>query len=362
MKTESAVRFNTVTRMGLGLVLLVGCWLVLQPFLPAILFSVAIAVSTWPAYAWLLRRLQGRRYLASLLSCFVVAVLVIAPTVVLAMSFSDGAAWLLRLVDEWRGSGPLQPPAWLERIPVFGNVIRDRLEKIAASDDPLAQMLPQLMEPARRLALAGGRALGWGVAQALFAELLLFFLYRDGTQLGKQLDNLAAWLGGPRGRALLATAERTVVGVMISVIGTALAQSMVATLGFYIAGVPNPFLLGALTFIASIAPIGPPLIWGGAALWLFRQEQLGWALFMLLYGFFGISTIDNVIKPFLISRSSHLPFALTFMGVIGGVLAFGVAGVFIGPTLLALAINLGKQMAFNSDTIDETGAAPPADP
>jgi predicted PurR-regulated permease PerM len=97
-------------------------------------------------------------------------------------------------------------------------------------------------------------------------------------------------------------------------------------------------LLGALTFALSIVPVGPPLIWGGASIWLFEQAQTGWSLFMLVYGVAGISSIDNVLKPILISRSSRLPFAATLIGVIGGVIAFGVPGVFLGPILLALAI------------------------
>jgi predicted PurR-regulated permease PerM len=124
------------------------------------------------------------------------------------------------------------------------------------------------------------------------------------------------------------------------VVGAALAQASVATFGFYIAGIPNPMLLGALTFALSIVPVGPPLIWSGAALWLFEQSQTGWAVFMVIYGIFVISTIDNLLKPLLISRYSSLPFVLTLIGVIGGVVAFGVTGVILGPVALALALEL----------------------
>jgi predicted PurR-regulated permease PerM len=344
------LRFESLARLALVLLLALGCWRVVQPFVPALLFAIAICISTWPAYRWLQSRLRGRRSVASLIACIVVALGVIAPTVVLVISLGDAAAWLLKLIDEWRAAGPLQAPAWVTRLPVIGDLaggwIRDLASGVGTSD-----ALAQLAEPARRLALAGGRALGYGVTQALFAALLLFFLYRDGEAFARRLSTAASRLGGERGQALLATAQRTIVGVMFSVLGTALAQAMVAVVGFAIAGVPNAVLLGALTFILSMAPVGPPLIWGGAAVWLFRHGDTGRAVFMLLYGLFGISSVDNVIKPFLISRSSHLPFALTLIGVIGGVLAFGVAGVFVGPTLLALAINLTRQWLFSPEDV-----------
>lgn len=339
------LRIEPFARLALGLLLALACWSVLQPFFPAILFSIAIALSTWPAYCWLLQRMSGRRSAASLLACVIMALVVIAPTVMLVLSLGDAAAWLLQLLDEWRASGPIQAPAWLTGIPLLGDLIVRWLGHAASADDWMAKALQQLAEPARRMAFVGGRALGRGVGQTLLAAPLLFFLYRDGERLARRTADITRQLGGLRALELLAIAQRTIAGVMFSVVGTALAQAVVATIGFSIAGVPNPALLGALTFVLSMAPVGPPLIWGGAAYWLLREGDTGWALFMAIYGFFGISWVDNVIKPFLISRSSHLPFALTFMGVIGGVLAFGVAGVLIGPAVLALAIRLGEQLS-----------------
>jgi predicted PurR-regulated permease PerM len=95
-----------------------------------------------------------------------------------------------------------------------------------------------------------------------------------------------------------------------------------------------------LTFFFSLIPVGPPVVWISATAWLVSQDQIGWAVFMALWGFFGISGIDNVVKPYLISRGSRLPFILTLFGVLGGALAFGVVGVFLGPTLLAVGFRL----------------------
>jgi len=342
MRRPASERIEQLAQLALVLLLVVGCWLVLAPFFSAILFAIVIAVSSWPAYLWLLRLLRARRNLASLLACALVAVIVVVPVVLLALSLDDAAAWLLKLIEQGRASAP-PPPQWLAKIPLFGELIQNWWRATADNQDRLRELAAGFAEPARRLALASGRALVNAVLQALLVMVLLFVLFRDGAALGERLDAAVLRIGGARGRELLQTAQHTVIGVMLSVLGAGLAQAMVAALGFSIVGVPNPFLLAALTFVLSMAPVGPPLIWGGVTLWLLKQGDPGWAVFMAVYGMFGISSIDNLIKPFLISRSSHLPFVLTLMGVIGGVIAFGVMGAFLGPTLLALAINLGRR-------------------
>lgn len=322
--------------------LLLGCWLILSPFFTAILFAVVIAVSTWPAYRWVLRRFGGRRVPASLLCCLLVVLAMVAPAALLTFSMIDGVTWVMDLSSEWFVQGPPPPPRWIERLPMFGDDLADYWRRLMAGSDEVQTLLSHLAEPARGFALSTGKALGGALLQVLLAIFLLFFLYRDGERLGYYVKAAARRVGGPASGELLDRAQQSIVGVMIGAIGTAVAQSMVAIVGFSIAGVPAPFLLGAVTFVLSMVPVGPPLIWGGAALWLFRDGETGRAIFMLVYGFFGISSVDNVIKPFLISRSSHLPFALTLLGVTGGVIGFGFMGVFIGPTLLALALALSE--------------------
>lgn len=327
-------------RLAFGLLLAVSCALLLRPFFSAILFAIVIAVSGWPAYQRLLALLGRRRSLASTLACVIVVVVVVVPLIITALSIGDGASWLLGLLDDWRERGGGQPPDWLARVPLLGDALRRGWLDVASDPARLRGLLGAFAEPARELALASGRALANALLQSMLIVVLLFHLLRDGEQIAAQVVATVARVGGQRGGELLGTAQRTVVGVMVSVLGTSLAQALVAALGFTIAGIPNPPLLAALTFVLSMAPVGPPIIWGGATLWLLSRDQTGWAAFMGLYGLLGISSVDNVLKPFLISRSSHLPFVLTLFGVIGGVFAFGVVGAFLGPTLLALAVDL----------------------
>ena len=181
---------------------------------------------------------------------------------------------------------------------------------------------------------------GKGVVDMSISVFLAFFLFLHGEALATRLKVALHRLAGERAIYLLDITKGTIHGVIYGILGTALAQGVLAAIGFVIAGVPGAMLLGVVTFFASVIPVGPPLVWGGAAIWLFQQGEVGWAAFMAAWGFFLVSTVDNVIKPFIISRGSSLPFAVVFLGVLGGVLAFGVIGAFLGPTLLALGYRL----------------------
>jgi predicted PurR-regulated permease PerM len=130
------------------------------------------------------------------------------------------------------------------------------------------------------------------------------------------------------------------IGVVYGMLGTALAQATVAGIGFWIAGVPGPVFLALLTFLLSPAPIGPPLIWVPAAVWLFLHHHTGMGIFLALWGICGISMIDNVIRPYFISRGSKMPFSLMLLGVFGGIISFGFIGIFIGPTVLSVIYTL----------------------
>jgi predicted PurR-regulated permease PerM len=140
-------------------------------------------------------------------------------------------------------------------------------------------------------------------------------------------------------------------------LGTALVQALVAGIGFYIAGVPGAVLLGVLTFFFAVIPFGPPIIWIPAALWLFSNGSPGWGIFMLIWGGLGISGVDNVLRPYLISQGSKMPFALIFCGVIGGALAFGLVGVFLGPTLLAVGFRLIEEWSAGRQTSESSSEA-----
>ncbi|MYM88216.1 AI-2E family transporter [Rugamonas sp. FT82W] len=333
-------RFQPYTRLAAIVLLVIGCLTVLRPFLAAILFAAAITISSWPLYLRLLARCKQRRWLAAATMSAGLTVLIIVPLALVTWNIADNATEFYEQIKASLGSGTLVPPAWLKEFPLVGEAADTYLRKLLGSREELLNVARNLLEPARRFLLGGGMVLGSGVAQVSLAVFVSFFLYRDGQALLAALATGLDKLIGEQATAVADTVSRTVRGVMYGLLGTALAQAGVAAVGFLIAGVPAVALLSVATFLLSLIPVGPPLIWGGAAAWLFSEGRTGWGVFMLVWGFFVISGVDNVVKPMLISRGSSLPFILVLLGVMGGVLAFGFVGLFIGPTLLAVGLGL----------------------
>jgi predicted PurR-regulated permease PerM len=191
--------------------------------------------------------------------------------------------------------------------------------------------------------------MGEGILYLSLSVFMSFFLYQDGATLSARLEALFTRVGGKQAPELFRIARDTIKSVVYGIIGTALAQGFLAGTGFLIAGVPGVLLLGVLTCILSLIPLGPPLIWAPAAIWLFQKGELGWSIFLALWGMLVVSAVDNVLKPYFISRGSHLPFILVFLGVLGGVMAFGLLGIFLGPTLLAIAYALFREWSFQRE-------------
>ena len=345
-------RFEYYAHLAAVAVLVGGCFLVLRPFLAAMLFAAVVCVSTWPLYLRLLRGMKGRQSLAALTMTLSLALAVILPLALVAYNLADNITTFYDWIKKTMDAGSLEPPAWLIGLPLVGESIGGYWRHIAASREEMTALAQQLLEPAKNFLLAGGILLGRGVLEMSLAAFISFFFYRDGEALMRSLGVAMNRLAGSQAENVLHITGNTVRSVMYGLLGTALAQGFVATIGFTIAGVPAALLLGVATFMLSLIPVGPPLIWGGAAIWLFYQGDPGWGIFMLLWGFFLISSVDNVVKPMLISRGSSLPFLLVLLGVMGGVLAFGCIGIFIGPTLLAVGFSLARKWtAHDQDSI-----------
>lgn len=339
---RARVTIERPTQLIVIALLALGCWLVIEPFFTALMFSAVVGVSTWPAYQWLLHRLRGRVVLASAIAWASVLVLAVGPLSLLFISLVDGLRLATDLLQPWIASAPSPPPQWLGKIPIIGPELVDGWQDAIAGRSRMGELLGSVAEPARNLMLAAGRQLGNALMQVVLVVFLLYFVYRHGDVIGDHAGRVAERAGGDFARELLGTARRSIVSVMVGIVGAGLAQASVATIGFAVAGVPNPFLFGALTFVLSLVAFGPPILWGGATLWLAHGGETGWAIFMAAYGFLVISSVDNLLKPFIISRASHMAFAWTLIGVIGGLFAFGIMGVFLGPALLAVSASVAR--------------------
>lgn len=349
---------------GLLALLLLGCLVVLWPFGSALLWAAVLSYSTWPLYGRLVRWLGGRPTLAALLLTLGMVLAVVLPFATVGITLGDSVKELESASRRWLEGGPPAAPAWLAKIPVIGGSVTNSWNNLAGDSAKLAEKLKTLIEPVGSGLLKTGLALGVGLFQLALSILLTFFFLRHGPAMAATLSSGVSRIGGERGTHLLAVAGNTVRGVVYGILGTAMVQGLMAGFGFLIAGVPGAGLLALLVFFLSVVPLGPPLICLPAAFWLFHQGSTGWGVFMVIWGVL-VSTIDNFVKPWLISHGSNMPFVLILFGVLGGALAFGFIGVFIGPTLLAVGYRVVREWSITgpsaaaSRTADSAGASKP---
>jgi predicted PurR-regulated permease PerM len=321
-------------------IIVIGCFFVLAPFLTAMLWAFILCLATWPVFVRARKLTRGRTVWASLLMTLGIAAVLLAPFVVVGMSLVDNAQQLLEAGRRVVAEGAPDPPAWVGQLPVIGPRADAYWSQFSHDKARLLAELKNYIDPIRKFAVASGEALGQGILQLALSIFIAFFVYRDGEAMTRRLLSTVSRIFGDKGRHLAELAAGTTRGVVYGILGTALMQGVLAAIGFMIAGVPAAPLLGLATFFLSPVPVGPPLVWLPAAFWLFSHDHTGWAIFMLVWGAAVVSSVDNFIKPLIISRGSNMPFLLVMLGVLGGVVAFGFIGVFLGPTLLAIGYAL----------------------
>lgn len=323
----------------------VGCLYIVRPFISSLLWAAILVFCTWPVFVVLNEKLRMPRTVASLvlvLAWFlvlVVPVLVAAPT-----SRSDIDALSQRIEALVSGGLPDLGPT-LALIPFAGDYLADFYGHFMGNADSLLALIRPYAGTIAQTALSMLLSVLSGVAELLVAIFLAFFLYRDGPAIARALEGLMQRLAGDRARHLLLVVANVTRGVVFGLVGTAIVQGAMTMAGLWISGVPQPILLGVVAGCLSILPVGAPLVWIPAAIWLFTQGSTGWGVFMLLYGGLGISSADNVIRPWFIARGADLPLLLTLIGALGGVVAFGFLGLFLGPVLLAVGFTVVKEWA-----------------
>jgi predicted PurR-regulated permease PerM len=335
-------RFDQIFRLIGAAIIVVGIFLVLQPFLIALLVAGVLAIATWPLYQRIHDAMGSRATWSAALMMLLILVLVVIPITLLAAAAGEQLPALFTAVKSWFDGG-IRVPEQLKSLPVVGERVYDQLTQLAGDKAQLTALAQKALEPAGRISVMAVRTLGDGILQLLLVTFIVFFYYRDGHRVADMIRRIAGRISGEMTSEVLDIVVGTTRSVFIGLAGTAAAQAIVAFIGFLIAGVPAAFMLSVGTFVLSVVPMGPVLLWGGAALWLYLQGETGWAIFMLVWGAVVISSIDNFLKPLLIARGSTLSLGLIFLGVLGGVLAFGFIGVILGPVLLALGIALGRE-------------------
>ncbi|PWU19616.1 MAG: AI-2E family transporter [Verrucomicrobia bacterium] len=334
------------------LLLLLGCVVVLRPFISALIWAIVLCVSTWPLYRRLTAWLGQRRTLAAVLMALGMVLILLVPFVVIGPTLAENVKAFSTEARGWLEKGPPAPPAWLAKIPLVGQSATEQWQILAADTAKLKSYAREMVEPVSSALLKLGLLVGSGLMEIGGSILIACFLFRDGASLADRLTSAVDRIGGEHGRQLLAVAAGTMRGVVYGLLGTALVQAILAGIGFAIAGVPNTAMLTLVTFFVSMVPmVGVALVWLPVAIWLFAQGETGWGIFMVIWGI-GVNNIDNFIKPILIGKGSDLPFLLILFGILGGGAAFGFIGVFLGPTLLAVGYRV----------VQEWGRAVPPEP
>ncbi|EIK94893.1 hypothetical protein PMM47T1_19281 [Pseudomonas sp. M47T1] len=322
------------------LVLLSACLWVLAPFISALLWGAILAYASWPLMRLLTRWLGGHETLAASILTLGWILLVILPLVWLGFNLADHIRDAVNFVRDVRVDGLPAAPDWLATLPLVGPRLATWWDTLDQQGAALMVSIKPYLGQVGNWLLARSAQIGSGILELTLSLVFVFFFYRDGPRLSAFVLRLLERLVGERGEYYLALVAGTVQRVVNGVIGTAAAQAVLALVGFLIAGIPGALVLGIVTFLLSLIPMGPPLAWIPATAWLVWKGEYGMAVFLGIWGTFIISGVDNVLKPYLISRGGDLPLVIVLLGVFGGLLAFGFIGLFIGPTLLAIGYSL----------------------
>ncbi|PZE10840.1 AI-2E family transporter [Pseudomonas sp. 57B-090624] len=322
------------------LALLGACIWVLAPFWSALFWAAVLAFASWPLMRLLTRLLDGRVSLAAGLLTAGWMLLVAVPLVWMGFNLADHIRDATELVKNVQVEGLPQPPEWLGELPLVGERLVALWQRVDAQGAAFFTSLKPYMGQAGNWILARSAQIGGGMLELALSLVLVFFFYRDGPRMALFAERALERLIGDRAPHYLELVAGTVQRVVNGVIGTAAAQGLLGLIGYWIAGVPGALVLGLATFALSLIPMGPPLVWVPATAWLFWHGDYGYGVFLAIWGFFIISGVDNVLKPYLISRGGNLPLVVVLLGVFGGILAFGFMGLFLGTTLLAVAYSL----------------------
>jgi predicted PurR-regulated permease PerM len=343
MRSESS---SDITRIVLFVLvigtLLAGSFWTLLPFLSGLVWATTIVVATWPALLQLERLTGGRRWLAVVMMTFVVLLAFVVPFALAISALLDAAARSPAVMRDFlaRGLGP--PPEWIARIPVLGERLAERWQTVAAGGpDALAAVVQPYARSAAAWAIAATGGVGRTIVLVLLTLVLVVVLYARGDTAARGALAFGHRLGGETGERTIRLAAQAVRSVALGVILTALVQAALAGIGFWFFGIPHAGLLAALAFMLGVAQIGPGPVLLAAIIWLYWTGSSGTATGLLIWSL-PVAVLDNVIRPVLIRRGVKLPMLLIIAGVIGGLISFGVVGLFVGPVMLAATYTLAR--------------------
>lgn len=332
-----------LTRSALQLffasVLMAGSFWILQPFLLPLIWAIMIVVATWPLMLRTQAQLGGKRALAVTVMIVALLLVLVVPISFAVVTIVENAAEIVAWSRSQTFALPM-PPAWVATLPLVGPKVAAEWRQIAAAgpEGLVVRMMPYVDKMVRWfVAQVGG--LGVMVVHFLLTVIIAGILYAKGEAVAEGVRLFSWRLAGPRGENALQLAVQAIRGVALGVIVTAVVQALLAGIGLVIVGVPYAAVLTAVMVILGIAQLGPMPVLIPAVVWLYWKGHVGWGTVLLVWTIF-VGVIDNVLRPILIKRGAKLPLLLIFAGVVGGLIAFGVIGLFVGPVVLAVSYTL----------------------
>lgn len=334
--------FRRVLVAGLILGIVLLTFTVLRPFIVPLIWGGILAYVSWPLQQRMIRWMRGRVGPASLATTLIVSLAIVVPLVWLALMMRVEAISAYAAVQNFLASKP-QLPAAIRDLPWIGQVAQETLQQMSQDPKAIGQQFVLLMEESsvEVSRLIGG--VGRNVAKLFFAVLSMFFLLRDGPRLLHDARAILEGILGPTVRDYLEAIGSTTQAVVYALILGALAQGAVAGVGYAVFGIEAPVLVGAVTVLVALIPFGAPLIWGSLSIWLMVSGNVWQGVGLMLWGLLLVSWVDNIVRPLVISNATRMPFLLVVFGVLGGVLAFGLVGLFIGPVLLAVSLAIWRE-------------------
>lgn len=335
-------------RLLMGLLLVgvaVGCMAVLRPFLSAMLWAAILVYTTWPVFTWVQVHLRASRGWAAGIMVLLTAVLIVLPLGVAAPAGAEDVNQLRTSIEAALNGGLPSAPEWVAGVPVIGVTVAEYWNAWAADLSAMVSFFKPYFGIIAENGLSVLLGIAGGLLQFLLALVIAFFFWASGDRLSVHLNRILHRIAGDHAARLVLVTGQVVRGTVYGILGTAIVQGLLTTFGLWISGVPRPLLLGAIAGLLSVLPIGAPVIWIPATFWLLGTGHTGWGIFLGVYGALAISGSDNLIRPYFIARGAQLPFLLTILGVLGGALAFGLLGIFLGPVLLGVGYTLVAEFA-----------------
>jgi predicted PurR-regulated permease PerM len=330
---------TTLQLLALAALIGTSLW-IMRPFMVALVWAAMVVIATWPLLLRAQARFGGRRGPAVAMMTVILLLILIVPLYFAVTTVTENVGQ----ISKWSKSlGTLiqsQPPIWIEAVPVVGARLANRWREFsAAGPNEIAAHLAPFARTLTLWFLSRVGNLGMLLVQFLLTTMIAAICYANGEAAARGMLTFADRLAGSEGVKAMHLAAQAVRGVAQGVVVTAIVQSVLAGIGLAVAGVPFASVLTALIFILSIAQIGPTPILLAAVIFVYSKAGAIWGTGLLVWSIFCVS-FDNVLRPMLIKRGADLPLLLIFAGVIGGLVAFGVIGLFIGPVVLAVAYTL----------------------